>query len=156
MALPDQTKHRTLSAILTEWCRSWGRQRTALGELEECEPGLQHIAHDVGLSSHELRVLAARRPDAADLLSQRLDLLRLAAGKLGITEGAVLRDLQRVCTICGSKRRCARDLADRPLSDDWQRYCPNAGTLQALVTEEEDEKALAHLERRGAHAGRIW
>jgi hypothetical protein len=46
-----------------------------------------------------------------------------------------MRDLQRVCTVCGSKRRCAHELAKNPSDPAWQKYCPNATTLAALVAE---------------------
>jgi hypothetical protein len=39
-----------------------------------------------------------------------------------------MRDLQRVCTLCASKRRCASD-KEKQSDVDWQSYCPNAITL---------------------------
>src|SRR6516165_2797871 len=55
----------------------------------------------------------------------------------GITQAdpQVMRDLQRVCTVCGSKRRCAHELAKNPSDPAWQKYCPNATTLWALAAE---------------------
>jgi hypothetical protein len=47
----------------------------------------------------------------------------------------VVRDLERVCTVCGSKRRCDRDLAHHPDDPVWRTYCPNVQTLEALETE---------------------
>jgi hypothetical protein len=47
----------------------------------------------------------------------------------------VMRDLQRVCTVCGSKRRCEHDLVNNPSDLVWQKYCPNATTLLALAAE---------------------
>jgi hypothetical protein len=47
-------------------------------------------------------------------------------------EPAALRDLQRVCTLCKSHRRCAWDFAHGAPLPTWERYCPNAGTLTAL------------------------
>jgi hypothetical protein len=44
----------------------------------------------------------------------------------------IMRDLERVCTLCGSKRRCERDLAAHPDDEVWRTYCPNAPTLEAL------------------------
>jgi positive regulator of sigma E activity len=50
-------------------------------------------------------------------------------------EPHVMRDLQRACTLCASKRRCGRDLAANPSGPAWEAYCPNASTLHALITE---------------------
>ena len=43
-----------------------------------------------------------------------------------------LRDLERVCTLCGSKRRCERDLVRNAGSANWRDYCLNVATLDAL------------------------
>ncbi len=136
----NQAKQRTLGAMLAEWWRTWRQQRTALAELENCSSEVKRVAHDLALTPGELRVIAAKRPDAADLLPHRLAALDLDPRTLAVTEGVVLRDLQRLCTICESKGRCARDLADDTLSSDWRDYCPNAETLKSLVNETEEKK----------------
>jgi hypothetical protein len=47
------------------------------------------------------------------------------------TEPRAFQELERVCTLCAARRRCAKDFA-RHSTDDWQDYCPNAATLMAL------------------------
>ena len=42
------------------------------------------------------------------------------------------RDLQRVCSLCESKRRCVRDLTHDSAAPVWQDYCPNAQTLHGI------------------------
>jgi uncharacterized protein YjiS (DUF1127 family) len=148
----DAVKRGTLRKVLLAWWEIWRRTRNALTELACCGSEVDHIASDIGVTPGELRVLAAKRPDAAGLLYQRLASLNLDAKKIAITEGAVLRDLQRLCTICERKGRCARDLANHSSTPDWQVYCPNASTLAAVMTEAEDEKALSRLERWQARA----
>jgi hypothetical protein len=61
--------------------------------------------------------------------------LKLDTADIARVEPPVIRDLQRVCTLCESKRRCMRDLAKRPSDPVWQDYCPNAMTLRALLAE---------------------
>jgi Family of unknown function (DUF6455) len=147
----DEPQQRTLGAILLAWWQGWKRKRNALAELTYCGSEAVRIARDIGVAPAELRVLAAKRPDSADLLHRRLALLRLDADYIAVADGvAVVRDLQRVCTACDSKARCARDLAAHPSTANWQDYCPNADTLEALATEANDEKALVRLERRQA------
>jgi hypothetical protein len=153
--MATQAPRRTFGQILHSWWQDWRRKRNALSELERCGSEAGHIARDLGVAPGELRVLAAKRPDSADLLYQRLASLHLDADKIAVAEGAVLRDLQRHCSLCGTKGKCARDLANGSPAADWQEYCPNAGTLEALTTETENERALARLERRQTRARRI-
>jgi len=103
-------------------------------DLDRCGPAeAARIAHDLNVSRGELRVLASKWPD--DLLSRRLKQVELDAAEIVHTEPEVVRDLQRVCTVCGSKRKCNHDLANHPSDSAWVKYCPNATTLGALVAE---------------------
>jgi hypothetical protein len=99
------------------------------------------IAHDIGVSAPELRALAGKWPDSADLLNRRLATLALDPSDIRRTEARVLSDLQRVCTMCRDERKCRHDLADDPYNPAWRDYCPNVVTLDALDAE--------RLERRG-------
>jgi hypothetical protein len=114
---------------LARWWRNWKVRRRTLAELD------WRIAHDLAVSPADLRVLAGKWPD--DLLSRRLEQLDLDAAHV---EPQVLRDLERVCTLCGSKRRCRHDLAGDPSESRWLEYCPNVTTLSALVAERFDSR----------------
>ena len=117
---------------MTAWWRNWRAARERVGELDDCGSEVVHIARDLGLAPSELRTIAARRPDAADQLKLRLEALHIDAAALQRDEPLIMRDLERVCTQCGSKRRCVRDLARFPDDTAWLAYCPNANTLDAL------------------------
>ncbi len=119
---------------LSRWWRNFRATRIGLGDLAGAGSEAQNIARDVGLSTTELYALAREHPDAADQLQQRLAALHLDPDALAPNE-AVLRDLERTCSLCGAKRRCERDLARSPDDPVWQTYCPNADTLQALQEE---------------------
>lgn len=106
--------------------------RRAVRELDACGSELAFIARDVSLSEHALKDLAKHPPRSARLLARRMAALRLDPGEIGHNRGAVLQDLQRVCTGCTHKRRCDADLRVRPADPVWQDYCPNAGTLGVL------------------------
>jgi uncharacterized protein YjiS (DUF1127 family) len=150
----DDKSRRTLrEALLARW-RDWRRKRNALAELDCCGSEGNHIAHDIGVTPAELGVLAAKRPDSAALLYPRLAALHLDAKTIATTQGAVMRDLQRLCTACNSKVRCERDLATDASSPQWQAYCPNTSTLTALAEEAETEQALRRLEHGAARTGR--
>jgi hypothetical protein len=84
------------------------------------------------MSGAELRVLASRGPESADLLLRRMIALDLDRKEVSRLEPRAFQDLQRVCTLCGVRRRCTRDLARDSSDPVWQEYCPNAATLAAL------------------------
>ena len=132
MLRATQTDERPgLLGQFDRWFRAWRRRRTRLAELASCGPAeVEHMARDLGMSRGELSVLAGKWPDSADLLSRRLEQVNLAA-----VEPQVLRDLERVCTLCGSKRKCEYDLTIHPANPTWTEYCPNAPTIGALIAE---------------------
>jgi hypothetical protein len=61
--------------------------------------------------------------------------LMLDATELARVEPDVIRDLQGVCSLCASQRKCRHDLVRNPSGSAWRKYCPNASTLAALMTE---------------------
>jgi hypothetical protein len=137
MSLSIQTKESPASGcwLVRKW-RSWQRRRRTMAEIDGCgRDQLERLAHDVGVSGADLCVLAGKWPGTPDLLTRRLEHLNLDAGNLVQTEPQVVRDLQRVCTLCASKRRCERDFAGKSSASAWEEYCPNASTLHALITE---------------------
>jgi len=116
-------------ARLAGW---WRGGRSTLDELDRCGENSEHLAHDLCISATELRTIAAKRPDSAALLKPRLAALGIDRERLVNAVPEVLRDLERVCTLCGSKRQCERDLATNPSDPRWRAYCPNVSTLDAL------------------------
>jgi uncharacterized protein YjiS (DUF1127 family) len=114
------------------WWRNLRAAREALGELDGCGSEITRIARDVGVAPSELYNIAAKRPDAGDQLKLRLEALHLDPATVQRDEPLIMRDLERVCTTCGSKRRCVRDFIRHPDDAAWREYCPNALTLDAL------------------------
>jgi hypothetical protein len=120
-------------AAFSEWRRKRGKMRESRQRLDQCDAHeVARIARDVGLSSHELQDMVKRGPDAAKLLLRRMAALHLSPDVVTKSEPAVMRDLQRLCSMCASKKRCQRALASNPDDPVWRRYCPNVGTLVAL------------------------
>ncbi len=145
--------------FIAKWWRNWTRRNAATRELDCCGASeVAHLAHDLGVSTSELRTLAGRWPDSADLLRRRMDVLGLDATQISHAEPEVLRDLQRVCGQCADERRCEHDLRRNEkegTSNDgtsydrtWRGYCPNVATLDALRSQERD--------RRWGRGGRKW
>jgi hypothetical protein len=113
--------------------RDWARNRRLDLHLDECVSyEIASIAREVGLSPSELRRMSKLKPDAAKLLLDRMAALRLDPGTLAKNDPSTMRDLQRLCSNCASKKRCQRDLIRYRDAPVWRQYCPNVGTLDAL------------------------
>jgi hypothetical protein len=98
-----------------------------------CEvDSVDRMARDIGVSGAELYELASRGSKSADLLNRRMEVLDLNENEVAQAERATFQDLQRVCSLCDCKKRCARDLARNPDDPVWKDYCSNAQTLTAL------------------------
>jgi uncharacterized protein YjiS (DUF1127 family) len=133
LSIESRRPARLRNWVVRAW-QVWRRRQRALAELADREQ-LGDIARDVGLSRSEVCILAGKWPDSSDLLSHRLEQVSLDSAGLKQTEPQVLRDLQRTCGLCASKRMCSRDFARRPSGAKWEEYCPNAGTIRALLAE---------------------
>lgn len=96
------------------------------------------IAADIGVPSTELRALAAKGPNAAILLEKLLSKLCVDPAQLAKTSPAVMRDLQRLCVVCGQKERCQHELKEGTAAEHYREYCPNAFTLDALFKQGAD------------------
>jgi len=67
--------------------------------------------------------------------------------RVALSDPALLRHLQRCCSLCESREDCASDLAraltDRAWQgrDDWRDYCENALVLEMLMALQSRSKA---------------
>ena len=123
---------RSLSAILRDWARNRGPDL----RLDECASNeIARMAREVGLSPSELLRMSKLKPDAAKLLLDRMDALHLDPGTLAKNDPSTMRDLQRLCSDCASKKQCERDLVRHRDDPTWRQYCPNVGTLDTLQFE---------------------
>lgn len=126
----------SLFAAFGEWVRQRKLLRQCRLRLETCDRNeIERMAQDVGLSAGELRQLSERGPDAAKLLFERLHALHLDADALAKNAPSTLRDLERLCSSCISKKRCQLDLMLVPNDPHWRQYCPNVGTLDDVRNE---------------------
>lgn len=117
----------TVAYRLLSRLRHWWQRRSELDTMDPDE--LERIANDLGMTGPEFRDLAARGPDAADLLHERMRALDLTKADVERVAPGLMRDLARICGCCNEKRVCQRDLAKRPDDPGWEGYCPNAVAL---------------------------
>ena len=132
-ALPVERKRPSPFELLSRWWQGWTEGISQSAD-HACgaEAEVERVARDLGVSAIELRSLAQRGPESADLLLRRMKEFNLDPKEVARVEPATLHDLQRVCTLCKDHRRCAKDLAHDPSNPHWQDYCPNVMTLKAL------------------------
>jgi hypothetical protein len=103
--------------------------RSDLSGLDPYE--VAEIARELGVSSGELKEIDRHGDDAA-LMPRRLAEEGVNTAVVQAEWPSVWRDLQRVCSVCDSKDVCQAELDLAPEAPDWQRYCPNVGTITAL------------------------
>jgi len=120
-----------IGSLLAAFCDRMRSRKFRLS-LDECDSyEVERMAHEFGLSPRELSLMSKFGPGAADLLPRRMAAMGLDPAVVDQCEPATMRDLQRLCSACKSKKICQRDLRGDHNSG-WVRYCPNAGTLFAL------------------------
>jgi hypothetical protein len=137
------TQTQALLETIGTWWRNFMHSRAAVAEIDQLDgPEQWRVAHDVGLNAPQLRVMAGKWPDAADLLSQRLAAMEIDEATVARDEPAVLRDMQRVCSMCAEKPHCGHDIDRDPSDPEWRQYCPNVETIEAL----DNERAVRRLD----------
>jgi hypothetical protein len=111
----------------------WLKHRRELREMRDMDAAnFGQIADDLRMSSADLEALIRQGPHAADELPKMLAALGIDQDDLARTEPLVLRDMERVCSMCIHKRRCDRDLADGTAAAHYEEYCANSPTIDGL------------------------
>ena len=107
----------------------WQRHKSANEVARLGRPEATCIARDLGISTDDLRALAGKDRNSAELLVRRMATLGLDPTKF---DGVVMHDLQSRCSLCRNKQLCVHELEDKPREPTWPKYCPNEHTLAAL------------------------
>ena len=119
--------------VIADWVKKYRHAAGLRGDLARCGPEeVARVARDLGVSSDELVRLASKGPHAAEQLKKLLLALGVDPKKLASEDPAMMRDLQRLCTTCGHKRRCEHDLAAGTAAQHYRSYCPNASSFDTL------------------------
>src|ERR1700682_2189608 len=129
-----------LIGLLTGEWKSYWEKRAAINELANCDPSeVARIAEDLGVSTSDLRFLAASDKGVADLLKCRLQELRIDPTNI---DPAVMRDLQLHGARCNSKKLWAHELENKPPIQSWPLYCPNEQTIEAIKSQPSNPKTI--------------
>jgi hypothetical protein len=127
----------TVIGIAADAIRRWRDHRELAKFVQGSPDEADRVARDLNLDTATLLQIAARSSGPPVFLNRRLALLGIDPEQLRRREPAATLDLARCCALCGSKARCARDLASKPASSHWKGYCPNEPTLAALMLQPE-------------------
>ena len=103
-----QEKPYPVVNLVVDTFGEWLKHRRELREMREMDAtNFGRIASELRMSSADLEALAR-------------------------TEPLVLRDMERVCSLCNHKRQCDRDLAAGTAAAHYEQYCGNAPTIDGL------------------------
>jgi hypothetical protein len=120
-------------ATLIDTFSDWLKQRRELNELRQLDSSeFDRIASELRVSPGDLNELVRQGPHAADELPKLLEILGIDQEALARTQPLVLRDMERVCSLCHQKGECDRDLVAGTSAEHYRGYCPNAGTIDVL------------------------
>ncbi len=113
----------------------WIRHRRERSELEAMgNDEFDRLAHDIGVSAGELERMVDAGHDP-ERLSEMLRALGLDEAALRRAEPAMLRDMQRLCSLCETAGICRHALDAGIASTTYRGFCVNAATLDALKAE---------------------
>jgi len=121
--------------LVIESFAGWIKHRRELREIRSLDvANFDRIAGELRISTGDLEALVRRGAHAADELPKMLKALGIDREDLVRTEPLVLRDMERVCSLCIHKRQCDHDLAAGVAAENYAEYCANAPTIDGLGT----------------------
>jgi len=128
-------QHATYPTVeyLIDKFAAWLKYRRDLSEIRRMNRAdFDLIAHDLRLSPGDLDRLVAAGQHSADEMPKTLKALGIDVAAIARAEPLLVRDMQRVCSLCHDKAHCHRELADGTAAQHYKDYCPNAPTIDAL------------------------
>ncbi|WP_244525017.1 MULTISPECIES: hypothetical protein [Bradyrhizobium] len=111
----------------------WLNHRRERGDYDQLDSRtFEDISRDLRLPQGELSALIKLPPHSADELPKLLKVLGFDEADLIRSEPGVLCDMERVCSQCVRKAQCNNDIKTGAAARDYEDYCSNAPTIQAL------------------------
>jgi len=97
------------------------------------DPGeLERVARELNVTPADLEMLVRQGSQGANELPYTLTALGIDEAALWRAEPALLRDMERVCSLCTHKRRCHQELAAGTAATNYVEYCENSDTVDTL------------------------
>lgn len=118
---------------LIESFAGWLKHRREMNEMRQLDRAdFDRIASDLRIAPNDLDAVVRHGKHAADELPRMLEQLGINAEGLGRAQPLLLRDMERVCSLCNNKGQCDRELAAGSAAENFHGYCGNAATLESL------------------------
>ena len=132
--LPHDLSVKPIFGAIARWITKCRQAHDAFTALQNCERDeVARMARELNVSPGELSSLACKGPESAGLLGKMLLALGIDPESRPLQDLLLRRDLERLCTACAHKRRCARELAVGTAAEHYDEFCPNAYTLDVLL-----------------------
>jgi hypothetical protein len=123
-----------MSEMITTWIGRQRRRFAAERELDAIGPAeVSFIARDLGITSPQLRLLVRHWPDVPELLKGMLRALDIDLRQVEVANPPFARDMETLCSICSSKKRCRAELKAGTAARTFREFCPNSSNLEALM-----------------------
>lgn len=111
----------------------WIKHRRELSEVRQMNrTDFDLIARDLRVSPDELDRLVAAGAHSADEMPEMLKALGIEVTDLARVDPLMVRDMQRVCSLCRDKAHCHGELAGGTAAQHYREFCPNAPAIDAL------------------------
>ncbi|QPF92042.1 DUF6455 family protein [Bradyrhizobium commune] len=118
---------------LIESFAGWLKHRREINEMRQLDRAdFDRIANDLRIAPDDLEELARRGRHAADELPQMLARLGIDSDRLERAQPLLLRDMERVCSLCQHKARCNLELVTGAAAENYPGFCDNAATLDSV------------------------
>jgi transcriptional regulator with XRE-family HTH domain len=129
---PELKSHPIVEGLISVF-GDWLKHRREMREMRNLDcRSFADIARDLRITPTDLDAFVRRGRHAADELPKLLKVLGIDEAALARSETAVLRDMERVCVLCERKAQCNNDLEIGASARDYEDYCLNAPTMNAL------------------------
>jgi hypothetical protein len=94
---------------------------------------LRGLASDLSLSEGDLAALSTTLNDNTALMEGMMRARGFDPSQVRRSFGTLMRDVERVCSLCRATGRCRRELDAGTAAAHAHEYCPNAATFDDLT-----------------------
>ena len=124
---------------IANWVTSYRNVVGFNNEFDMCRPDeVMRMAKDIGVTSSQLQELARNGADSANLLKRMLVALHVDPKVIADMDPLVMREMKWLCITCSNKRQCEHELAMGTAAEHFQKYCPNAVSIDELLNQKSE------------------
>ena len=110
----------------------WLKRRRESNELSALDADeRERVAHDLGVSANELDYLVQEAHDPVQL-PRMMAAIGIDEAALRRAQPALLRDMERVCSLCEATNLCRHELDGGTAGVSYPYFCPNKEELTEM------------------------